>query len=87
MEKALDEKRVELFDRIAATAIANQAILKCSFSGMPITVDNVILFVGDFIDPTDSTLDVLMEKIIQAIDEVIDCRERASLFTIKTKDH
>lgn len=65
---------IRLFERIGATAIANQAILKCTVAGYPLTVENVILFVGDFVDPTKPEVASLVEQIGIAIEEVIDCR-------------
>lgn len=69
-----EEEGKRLFERIGATAIANQAILKCTVAGFPLTVDNVILFVGDFVDPARGTCENLVEMIGLAIEEVIDCR-------------
>jgi hypothetical protein len=71
-----DLERNAFLERISATAIANQAFLKCSISGMPITADNVTLFVGDFIDPENPALQELVEKIGDAIDEVMDVARR-----------
>lgn len=68
---------IRLFERIGATAIANQAILKCTIAGYPLTVDNAILFVGDFVDPTKPEVASLIELIGIAIEEVIDCRDMA----------
>lgn len=68
------EESITLFERIGATAIANQAILKCSVAGAPLTVDNVIMFVGDFVNPERSATLGLIERINSAIEEVIDCR-------------
>ena len=65
-----EAERNAFLERISATVIANQAFLKCSISGSPITVDNVISFVGDFIDPEKPELQELVEKISDAIDEV-----------------
>lgn len=59
-------------ETISATAIANQAVLKCWTTGLPMTVDNVILFVGDFFDPADPRFDPLSLKILQAIVETVD---------------
>ncbi len=70
-----EEEGLRLFERIGATAIANQAILKCTIAGFPLTVDNVILFVGDFVDPTRGACANLVEMIGLAIEEVIDCRD------------
>lgn len=63
-------ERNAFVERISATAIANQAFLKCSISGNPITIDNVISYVGDFVDPANPHLQDLIEKIGNAIDEV-----------------
>jgi hypothetical protein len=68
------DEGARLFERIGATAIANQAILKCTVAGVPLTVDNVILFVGDFVDPEQPATLGLLERINSAIEEVIDCR-------------
>ena len=68
---------IRLFERIGATAIANQAILKCTVAGYPLTIDNAILFVGDFVDPTKPEVASLVELIGIAIEEVIDCRGMA----------
>jgi len=70
-----EEEGLRLFERIGATAIANQAILKCTIAGFPLTVDNVILFVGDFVDPAKGACANLVEMIGLAIEEVIDCRD------------
>lgn len=78
-----EEEGKRLFERIGATAIANQAILKCTVAGFPLTVDNVILFVGDFIDPARGTCENLVEMIGLAIEEVIDCRGLAAHSTDK----
>lgn len=61
----------DFIERISATTIANQAILKCSLAGMPLTVDNVINFVGDFFDPGKPQFDGLIVKIEAAIDDVV----------------
>lgn len=70
-----EEEGLRLFERIGATAIANQAILKCTIAGFPLTVENVILFVGDFVDPTIGACANIVEMIGIAIEEVIDCRD------------
>lgn len=70
-----EEEGLRLFERIGATAIANQAILKCTIAGFPLTVDNAILFVGDFVDPGRAACANLVELIGIAIEEVIDCRD------------
>ena len=66
----------EFFEGIAASTIANQALLKCSLSGIPLTSDNVILFVGDFFDPHLPQFSSLVVKIGVAIDEIIALRMR-----------
>lgn len=78
-----EEEGKRLFERIGATAIANQAILKCTVAGFPLTVDNVILFVGDFVDPARGTCENLVEMIGLAIEEVIDCHGLAAHSTDK----
>lgn len=69
-------ERNAFLERISATAIANQAFLKCSISGLPITAENVTLFVGDFLDPENPDLQELVQKIGDAIDEVMDVARR-----------
>jgi hypothetical protein len=69
-----EAESIRLFERIGATAIANQAILKCTVAGYPLTVENAILFVGDFVDPTRPEVASLVEMIEVAIEEVVDCR-------------
>lgn len=64
---------MRLLERIAATAIANQAILKCVVAGFPLTIDNAILFVGDFVDPAKPEVASLIGMIGNAIEEVVDC--------------
>ncbi|NWJ27527.1 hypothetical protein [Rhizobium sp. RM] len=73
-----EDEGLRLFERIGATAIANQAILKCTLSGFPLTVDNVILFVGDLVDPTNEAAANLISLIGIAIEELIDCRDLMS---------
>lgn len=67
-----DADDVALFQRIGATAIANQAILKCLLAEIPVTVDNVILFVGDFLDPGDKRHEKMIGLIERAIEEVVE---------------
>lgn len=76
-----EEEGLRLLERIGATVIANQAILKCTVAGFPLTVDNAILFVGDFVDPTKQAASNLISLIGRAIEEVIDCRDLASHLT------
>jgi hypothetical protein len=42
-------------ERISATAIVNQAVMKCGLAGMTVTHDNVIAFIGDFADRKTKT--------------------------------
>ena len=65
------ENTDKLLHRVSATAIANQAILKCSLAGVPLTVENVIYFVGDFIDPSEAGGDELAREIERAIADVL----------------
>jgi len=59
-------------ERISATAIANQAILKCKLLGVPMTVENVIFFVGDFFDPSDPEFAGMIDQIHAAIVYVVE---------------
>jgi len=69
----MTEIELEAFvERISATAIANQAVLKCHLRGVPVTIDNVILFVGDFIDPTKPEFEGLIGAIETAIEQIVD---------------
>jgi hypothetical protein len=62
-----DEKAQAFLEKISATAIANQAVLKCIVLGLPLDVDNVILCVGDFVDPDNPNFAGLIEEIEKAI--------------------
>lgn len=62
----------EFIERISATAIANQAIVKCYLHESPLTTDNVLRFVGDFFDPGNVAFAGLMVKIEIAIEEVLE---------------
>lgn len=66
------EKLTSLMTRTMATAIANQAIIKCQLAGFPATIDNVILFVGDFFDPQDQDYAPLILEIERAISDVLE---------------
>jgi len=73
MIKGLSERDVQAFiERVSATAIANQAILKCHLRGVPVSTDNVLLFVGDFFDPTKKEFAGLIERIMEAVEYVAD---------------
>jgi hypothetical protein len=62
----------EFIERISATAIATQAIVKCYLHDSPLTTDNVLRFVGDFVDPTNVEFAGLIAKIETAIEEVVE---------------
>lgn len=58
--------------KISASTIVNQAIIKCSLNGVPVTVDNAILFVGDFFDPEDREFSDLLSEVETTLLSVID---------------
>ena len=60
-----------LLERVSATVIADQAVLKCALRGVAPTVDNVLLFVGDFFDPANDQFARLVEHILKAVDEAV----------------
>ena len=62
--------------RISATAIVNQAVIKCSLAGVPVTQDNVIFFVGDFADPLEPEHAGLIAQIHQTIEEIFSASNR-----------
>jgi hypothetical protein len=62
-----DEQAQAFLEKISATAIANQAVLRCIVLGLPIEVDNVVLCVGDFIDPSNANFAGLIDEIEKAI--------------------
>lgn len=66
-----DEATLELLTRICATAIANQAILKYSLAGVPLSVDNVLPFIGDFYDPGNESPNGVTAQIEVAISAVL----------------
>ncbi len=73
MSKAYsDGSEDPLYHRIGATAIANQAILKCILSEIPVTIDNAILFVGDFVAPDDPDRQEMIGLITRAIEDVVE---------------
>ena len=75
MIMGMSEEQATLFiERMSATAIANQSILKCQMRGWPMTVDNVILCVGDFFSPDEPRFENVMNHITEAIEAVLDCR-------------
>jgi hypothetical protein len=66
-----DKATLELLSRVCATAIANQAILKCALARLPLTVDTVLPFVGDFYDPANESLRSVTAQIEDAILSVL----------------
>jgi hypothetical protein len=68
----MNENQLQGFmEKFFATAVANQAILKCNSRGLPLTEDNVIFFVGDFFDPTDPVFEGIVDKINDAIGYIV----------------
>jgi hypothetical protein len=63
---------VAFFERVTATAIVNQAILKCSLAGLKMTHENVVRCVGDFADPDNPAMAGLIAQIDRSIDDVLD---------------
>jgi hypothetical protein len=57
------EKLNRLLLKISATTIVNQAIIKCSMIGIPVSIDNAIMFIGDFFDPEDGDFAELISEI------------------------
>lgn len=71
MTSEISESEREAFDeRIAATAIVNQAVLKCLVSGVRLTPDNVVFMIGDFFDPHRPQHAGLVLAILRAVEEV-----------------
>ena len=66
-----DLEATRFIERISATAIVNQAVLRCMITGLPLNADNVILCVGDFIDPSNEQFGDIIEQILLAIDVTI----------------
>ena len=66
-----DLQMKSFMETVSATAIANQAMWRCRYRGLPLTEDNVISCVGHFFDPTDSEFDGIIEKINAAIEYVV----------------
>lgn len=67
----MDQEELEAFaKRLAGTAIVNQAAVKCLGYGLPLTEENVVLFVGDFFEPTRPGAQELVSSVMKAIDEV-----------------
>ena len=71
MIMGMTEKDATAFvERISATAIVNQAMFKCSLAGLEMTPDNVVLLIGDFVDPTRPNFQGLIAQIEQTVDEM-----------------
>ncbi len=65
------EKLNRLLLKISATTIVNQAIIKCSIVGLPVSVDNAILFIGDFFDPDDADFADLIAEIEHVLEVTV----------------
>jgi len=65
-----DELRT-LNEKIAATAIVNNAVIRCQLAGLPVSVDNVILCVADFFDPTDPKFSGLIRQIERMLETTL----------------
>lgn len=65
-----ESERQQFADRIAATAIVNQAVVKCLVRRVEVTPDNVILMIGDFIDPSRPEFAGVIDAIMKAVNEV-----------------
>jgi len=66
-----DAQATAFIERIGATTIVNQAVIKCQLRRQPVTTDNVILFIGDFVDPESRNTAGLVLQIHRAIEEVV----------------
>lgn len=72
MLSRLGEIEADHFERrIYATAIVNNAIIRCSIVGLPISEDNVIKCVGDFFDPSSEPLVGLIDEILSLLHETL----------------
>lgn len=67
-----DEEAQAFLEKISGTAIANQAVLRCIVLGLPVNVDNVILCVGDFVDPSNKNFAGLILEIEKAIVNTVE---------------
>jgi hypothetical protein len=66
-----DAQATDFLERISATTIVNQAVLKCQLCRQPVTIDTVIYFIGDFFDPADEDRAGLVLQIRKAIEDVV----------------
>lgn len=79
----LDPSQFQSFiEKTAATAIANQAVLTCHARGVPLTVDNAILFVGDHFDPTNPAFSGVIDHLYDALISIVG----ESMFGLPTID-
>lgn len=68
----MTESELKAFlDRISATSIANQAILKCYVHDVPLTADNIRRFAVDTVDVTKTDSTSFIARIEVAIEEVV----------------
>jgi hypothetical protein len=70
-----DAKARQFGDKIAATAIVNNAVVRCTHLGLPINHDNVILCIGDFFDPGDADFTGVIVEIEHMMDITIGTLE------------
>jgi hypothetical protein len=71
MDFRFDEDQSQAFsDRVAATAIVNQAAIKCMILGLPVNGENIVRLIGDFFDPMDPRYDGLLDKLLIAVHEL-----------------
>ena len=61
-------------EKISAVAIVNQAVIKCQLAEMEVNYDNVVLFIGDFGDPTDPDHQGLIFQIQVALEQLLACK-------------
>ena len=57
-------------NRITATTIVNQAVMKCLLLGIPANADNIVRLIGDFFDPQNPDFGPLVDELMIAINEV-----------------
>lgn len=65
-----DDEFKTFSDRVAATAIVNQAALKCMILGLPVTGENITGLISDFFDPTDPRFGELVDQLLIAVNEL-----------------
>jgi hypothetical protein len=68
---ARDPEQQAFYERIAATAIVNQAAIKCMMAGVAISEENVTRLIGDFVDPARPDAGGLIEAIMHTLDELV----------------